>query len=503
VTLAALPKDRIDVNSTTPLIVDLDGSLLRTDSLHESLAAALGRPRVIIGAFWQLARYGKAAMKRHLAAKVTVDANLLPVNQEVVAFLRSERESGRAIYLATGADSSLAEDIAIRFPEFAGTFASDGRINLTSVNKAELLVREFGAQGFDYVGNSAADRAVWHQARAAYLVTPRRESQNLPQWADEIDFAGVIREDAGPAWWIWMKELRVHQSLKNVLLFLPILAAHSFELRTILFLSAGFVSFTLMAWSVYLLNDLLDLRSDRLHERKALRPLASGLIQPMQALVASAMLAIVSVVTALAIGVGFTVVLLLYAALTCSYSFRLKRVPLVDVTVLAMLYMIRILAGAVIATVELSFWFTGVALFLFISLALVKRYTELSRPGTANASGILPGRGYSRSDATVILPLGIGSGMAVLLLMAIYLQSSAVAVLYPSGVFLWLVIPALFYWIGNIWIQAGRGAMHDDPIVFALKNRASLISGGVIAGLFILASTHLAALAERVFSFAG
>lgn len=491
------------MHSITPLVVDLDGSLLRTDSLHESLAAALGHPRVIVGAFWQLARHGRAAVKRYLAAEVTVDASLLPANREVVAFLRSERRNGRVIYLATGADSSLAAEIAIRFPEFAGTFASDGHTNLTSENKAELLVSEFGARGFDYVGNSAADRAVWRQAGLSYLVTPRRVSQNLPRWAGNIEFAGVIREDAGPAWRVWMKELRVHQSLKNILLFLPILAAHSFELRTILLLSAGFVSFTLMAWSVYLLNDLLDLRSDRLHERKALRPLASGLIQPMHALLASASLAIVSAAAALAIGIGFTVVLLLYAALTCSYSFWLKRVPLVDVTVLAMLYMIRILAGAVIAHVELSFWFTGVALFLFISLALVKRYTEISRQGSADVNDMLPGRGYSRSDAAVVLPLGIGSGMAVLLLMAIYLQSSAVTVLYPSGVFLWLVIPALFYWIGNIWIQAGRGAMHDDPIVFALKNRASLISGGIMGVLFILASTHLAALAERLFSLAG
>lgn len=476
------------MTSRTPLVIDLDGSLLRTDTLHELTAASLARPQVLVGGLIRLATKGRAALKRHLTDNTSIDVSLLPINERVLELVRSESSNGRDVYLATGADASIAAAIVERFPEFTGYFASDGETNLTNSNKAALLVERFGEKGFDYVGNSTHDLAVWRAADKSYLVAAGR----TPGWARSIDFTETLHESGRPAWRVWLKELRIHQSLKNILLFLPMLAAHSFQIETIALLIAGFVTFAFMASSVYLLNDLLDLRSDRLHARKSQRPLAAGRILPLHALAVSFLLAVIAIVAAFAIGLDFAIVLITYAVLTCLYSFWLKRVTLVDVTILAMLYMIRILAGAVIANIELSFWFTGVALFLFVSLALVKRYTELTRPMSLGKDEALPGRGYSRVDAAVVLPLGIGTGMAVLLLMAIYLQSDAVAVLYPSGVFLWLVIPALFYWIGNIWIQAGRGEMHDDPIIFALKNPASLVSGAVILLLFVAASTPLA-----------
>lgn len=492
------------MTSARPLIVDLDGTLLRGDSLHESVAAALRTPLLIVRSFAQLVTHGKAALKRSLANGSDLDVNLLPVNKEVLDYVRAQRSSGRSIYLATGADSSVADQIMKRFPEFAGSFSSDGSTNLTSTRKAELLVREFGSQGFDYIGNSIHDVPVWHEAQASYLVTSRAADRPLPVWARDVTFAEVFREPSASPTRVWLRELRVHQSLKNLLLFLPLVAAHSFaDPRPLLLLVAGFISFTLMASSVYLLNDLLDLRADRLHSRKSARPLAAGRILPLHALAVSAILAIFALLGAVAIGLGFTMVLIAYAILTCLYSFWLKRVTLVDVVVLAMLYMIRILAGSVIAGITLSFWFTGVGLFLFISLALVKRYTELSKAVRTDSIHTLHGRGYTPTDSAVILPLGIASGMAALLLLAIYLQSDAVTLLYPSGVFLWLVIPALFYWIANLWIQAGRDNMHDDPIVFALKNPSSLASGGIIAVLFVVASTPLNQFLRSVLSQMG
>lgn len=473
---------------------------MRTDTLHESVAAALTHPRVLAGALLQLARNGRAALKRHLASGVNIDVNLLPVNEEVIALVRSEYANGRRVFLATGADSSIADRVVLRFPEFEGSFASDGTTNLTSERKAQLLVKRFGVKAFDYIGNSTKDRAVWREADRSYLVTSARSG--MPAWATDIEFVAVLRESGKPAWRVWLKELRIHQSLKNLLLFLPLIAAHAFgDTRSLLLVVGGFIAFTFMASSVYLLNDLLDLRSDRLHARKSQRPLAAGRILPLGALAVSAALAVIALVGSAFIGVEFTVVLVLYAILTCLYSFWLKRVTLVDVIVLAMLYMIRILAGAVITNIALSFWFTGVTLFLFISLALVKRFTELSRHIPTADEHRIPGRGYSASDSMVILPLGIGSGMAVLILLAIYLQSDAVATLYPSAAILWLVIPTMFYWIGNIWIQAGRGTIHDDPIIFALRNRASLISAGLVAVLFISASTTIAASAEKAFAW--
>jgi 4-hydroxybenzoate polyprenyltransferase len=471
--------------------------LLRTDSLHESVAVALTRPRVLVKAVGHLAKGGKAALKRHFAIEAPIDVSLLPVNEGVLAFVEEELSTGRPVYLATGADAGVADQVLARFPDLTGVFASDGQTNLTSERKADLLVHKFGAQGFDYIGNSKEDLAVWEQANRAYLAVPRSAAR-LPRWAKNVAFETIISDHSPAPWRVWLRELRIHQSLKNVLLFLPLIASHQFVPLSVLLVLGGFLAFTLMASSVYLLNDLLDLKSDRLHPRKSRRPLAAGRILPMHALVASSLLAVFAIVIALVIGIGFTLVLVLYAVVTSLYSFWLKRIALVDVIILALLYMIRILAGAVIADIELSFWFTGVALFLFISLALVKRYTELAPQSLSHGKGSLPGRGYTLADAAVVLPLGIGTGIAALLLMAIYLQSEAVAVLYPSEAFLWLVIPAMFYWIGNMWIQAGRGAMHDDPIVFALKNPASLVSGLVIAVSLALASTSIIAVLEGV-----
>lgn len=479
----------------TPLIVDLDGSLLRTDTLHEMLAAALTTPRILAGAAVHFVARGRAGLKHYLASHVTLDVDLLPVNTRVLEFVEAQAATGREVYLATGADATIANRVVRRFPFFAGALASDGHRNLTSLAKADLLTAKFGAQGFDYIGNSKHDRAVWNQSERSYLATIGQ----APRWARGIDFAEVLREEGKPTWLLWLKELRVHQSVKSLVMFLPMLAAHDFAVRPLMLLVAGFFTFAAMSSSVYLLNDTLDLRSDRVHAAKVNRPLAAGRILPINALAASVLLTIAALVSAFLIDLGFAIVLVSYALLTLAYSFWLKRITLIDVAVLALLYMIRIVAGAVISNTELSFWFTAVALFLFVSLALVKRYTELTRPNDLEADAHLPGRGYSRADAAVILPLGIGSGMAVLLLMAIYLQSDAVHLLYPSDVLLWLVIPTLFYWIGNIWIEAGRGAVHDDPIIFALKNKASLASAAFMFALFAAASTPLASAARSVY----
>jgi 4-hydroxybenzoate polyprenyltransferase len=491
---------RAEADTRKPLVVDLDGSLLRSDTLHELLAVALTRPRVLFGAVVRLATRGRAALKNYLAANVTLDVETLPANSDIAKFVASERQSGRRVYLATGADFTIANLVRERFTEFDGAFASDGHTNLTGTRKAELLVGEFGANGFDYIGDSRKDVAVWRQSDRSYLVTSRREG-HYPRWSREFSFEGYFGEQSPSPVRNWARELRVHQSLKNLLLFLPLLAAHDLkDFRSIGLLVAGFVSFSLMASAVYLLNDLVDLRSDRLHQRKSLRPIADGRILPMRALTAAVVLALLGLSSAVVIGVNFAIVLGSYAIITCAYSFWLKRIVLIDVTILAMLYMIRILAGAVIAQVPLSFWFTAVSLFLFLSLALVKRYAELSRHSALGVSESLPGRGYRSSDAAVVLPMGIGAGASVIVLLAVYIQSDVVAVLYPSGGILWLVIPAMFYWIGNLWLQAGRGKMHDDPIVFALSNRPSLVAAAIIVVLFGIASTPLQSIIHNMIS---
>lgn len=469
-----------------PLVVDLDGSLLRTDTLQEEVVASLRRPSTLAQATLTLLAHGKASMKRMLATKSRTDAALLPVNDAVLQLVRERAAQGGEVVLATGADESIARQIAARFPEIQDVLASDGTTNLTSHRKAEALVSRFGRAGFDYVGNSRADQAVWDVAADAYLATTAAGT-GVPRWARARAFAGVLGEAAPSGSRRWMKELRIHQSLKNLLLFLPLIASHQFTTPTlILAATAGFVAFSFMASAVYLLNDLLDLDSDRRHQSKRNRPLAAGWIPPVQALVLSAVLAVVAVVIAALLNPRFLVVLLVYAVMTTSYSFWLKRVTLVDVVLLALLYMVRIIAGAVVTGTPLSFWFTGFFLFLFLSLALVKRYSEAHQARAESRS--IAGRGYSGDDVHAVLALGTSAGIAAVLLLATYIHSDAVILLYPAPIVLWLVIPVLFYWVGNLWIKAGRGQMHDDPVIFALRDRASILAAAVLLGIFVIAS---------------
>lgn len=476
-----------------PLIVDVDGTLLATDSLHEYIAAALPHPWLVVAAGFRLLARGRAGFKRFLAERVDLDVDLLPVNEVVVGLIRERSAAGDPVLLATGADSALAAKLLLRFEVLEGYFASDGVTNLTSTRKADRLVAEFGDGGFDYVGNSRADLAVWRRAAGAYLLS---DSSATPSWSRTIAFDSVLHASKPPAWRAWAKELRVHQTLKNLLLFLPLVAAHQLgQPVEILRVLAGFALFSFAAFAVYLVNDILDLRSDRLHPSKSRRPIAAGRISALRGLLASGGFIVVAIVGAAFLDPSFAVVLAGYAVLTCLYSFWLKKIILVDVIILALLYMVRILAGAVLTAVPLSFWFTSVTLFLFISLALAKRYTELRRSAAAEP---VPGRGYSGIDATVVLALGIAVGVSVLLLLASYIQSDAVSALYPSSPVLWLAIPTIFYWIGHLWLQAGRGTMHDDPVIFALRDRSSVISAGVALIIFIIASTHVIDLVQTV-----
>ncbi len=467
-----------------PLVVDLDGSLLRSDSLQEAVAAGLRHPGRLAAASFALARQGKAPMKRVLAAD-GVDLASAPLNSAVREMVEERAAAGGRVILATGADQVLAEQVAVRVPGLHEVLCGDGRLNLTGAAKASLLVERFGDGGFDYVGNSRADIPVWQRAHDSYLATLRPEG--VPPWSRGLSFAGILRDPSPSRWRVWLKAVRVHQSAKNVLIFLPLVAAHEFANPQLLLLAIGaFISFSLMAFSVYLLNDTLDLASDRSHHSKYRRPLAAGWIPPVTALGVGLLLALSSLIIAGFLGAGFLVVLIVYAITTISYSFWLKRVAVVDVVMLALLYMIRIVAGAVVTGIALSFWFTAVTLFLFLSLALVKRYAEAHE--SRERQRAIAGRGYSGDDVHAILALGSAAGIGAVVLAATYIQSDAVAQMYAAPAALWPIIPLAFYWIANLWLKAGRGEMHDDPLVFALKDRSSLLAGALIVLVFIVAS---------------
>ena len=466
-----------------PLVVDLDGTLIHTDMLHESVLRLLrDKPwYVFCIPFWLFK--GKAALKQHLSLLTNFNPASLPYNDELLEWLKHNKSSGRTLVLCTASDLAVARSIADYLNIFDEVMASNGSKNLAGGAKADALEHRFGQDGFDYIGNSTADLTVWQRARRAVMVNAPDVLIRKTQALCDVEKVFPAKTTSIST---WCRVLRVHQWLKNLLLFMPLIAAHQFtNIYTWQSLILAFVSFSLCASTVYIVNDLLDLESDRLHPRKCQRPFASGSVAIWVGVVLAPMLFIISIGLGAYVGGSFLPWLMCYFVLTCSYSLWLKRLILIDCLTLAILYTMRIVAGAAAASLSLSFWLLAFSVFLFISLAFVKRYAELEVQ-LQSGSEIVHGRGYLTSDAPLVQTLGIASGYASVLVLALYLNSEAVLVLYRTPEIVWGAVPIMMFWISWIWLQAHRGNMHDDPVVFALQDKTSLLAGVVfVAVLFI------------------
>jgi 4-hydroxybenzoate polyprenyltransferase len=465
-----------------PLCVDLDGTLTPVDTLHESLLRlARQAPIAMLSLpFWLIA--GKARVKREVAARTNFDASLLPLNSALLEWLRSEHASGRRIVLTTAADSHVAQQVAGRVAVFDEVIASDGVRNLSADAKRAALVERFGEKGFDYVGNERADEFVWRSARKAFVVGTKRQAARAGRIAD---LGGIFAAPAsGPK--VWLKAIRLHQWVKNMLIFLPAILAHQIVAPDVLIHSAGaFVAFGLCASSVYLINDLFDLSSDRHHPRKRNRPFAAGSLSARSGLMVSAALFCAAAMLAIAVGWKFTAVLATYYVLTWAYSLRLKRAASVDVMTLAGLYTIRIIAGSAATSIPLSFWLLAFSVFIFLSLGFVKRYTELDDARLAGNTAA-SGRGYTAADLPLVMTLGVAAGYCTVVVMALYINSTDSQLLYRHNKPLWLICPLLLYWISRVWLLTTRGQMHDDPVVFALRDRLSLVVLGLLSLVVLL-----------------
>jgi 4-hydroxybenzoate polyprenyltransferase len=470
-------------DSAIPLCVDLDGTLTPIDTLHESLLRLARENPIAILSLPLWLRMGKARMKREIAVRTAFDTTVLPLNLELLEWLRSERETGRKVVLVTAADSNIARQVADRVGLFDEVIASDGEKNLSAEAKRAVLVERFGEKRFDYVGNERADEFVWRSARKAFVVGTKRQAAR----ASRITELGRTFASPRSGVKVWLKAMRLHQWVKNTLIFLPAILAHQIAVPDVLLRSVvAFVAFGLCASSVYLINDLFDLNADRHHPRKRNRPFAAGLLPARSGLYVSAALLCCATLLALAVGWKFAAVLAGYYLLTWAYSVRLKRAASVDVMTLAGLYTIRIIAGAAATSIPLSFWLLAFSVFIFLSLGFVKRYTELDdarQAGQMSATG----RGYTAADLPLIMTLGVAAGYCTVVVMALYINSSDSQVLYRHNKPLWLICPLLLYWISRVWLLTTRGQMHDDPVVFALRDRLSLVVLGLL-GLVVLLS---------------
>jgi len=470
-----------------PIVVDLDGTLIKTDMLFESANQFIAENPL---RFWQpfvwLMR-GRPYLKEQLAQRYQFDPASLPYNEEVLAWLRSEAANGTPIYLATASNKAIADAVAEHLKLFTGVFASEGDINLKASRKRDRLIAEFGERQFDYVGNEGDDLAVWEKSKQAHVVSS--SNALLAQVAVLGNQGKLFASQAGGLMSL-VKAMRLHQWVKNLLVFLPLLGAHEVgNIPAFIQACLAFLAFGLCASSVYLLNDLVDIENDRHHARKRARPFASGQLSILTGWLLWPILTISAFILAwLTLPLAFTGVLLVYFAVTLAYSFSLKRYAVLDVLVLAGLYTIRIVAGAVATGIPLSFWLLTFSMFIFLSLAFMKRYSELKLVKNVGQEGKLPGRGYAADDLEAVSTMGIVSGYLSILVLALYIHDGYTAVLYRSPQIIWLACPLMLYWVSRTWLITHRGAMNDDPVMFAIKDRVSHIVAACFLLIFVVAA---------------
>lgn len=465
-----------------PLVVDLDGTLLASDMLVEGFFSLLSEaPLKALGALVAL-RDGKAALKARIAAAAKLTLARMPWNDRLIDLIVAERVRGRRVYLASATDQRLVQAVADHLGLFDGVFASNGVVNLSGDAKAAALCAAFGEGGFDYAGNSRIDLAVWRRARHIVAVdaSPSLIAE-VRRYRADATVLGISR----PHLRSYVQAIRLHQWLKNLLLFVPMLGAHRFDAATVSRCLIAALSFSLCASSVYVMNDLIDLDRDRAHHSKRARPFAAGRIPILHGLVMSPAMLVAAAALAVAVNVRFVGVLAIYYVTTVAYSLLLKRRMMIDVAVLAGLYGLRLLAGGAATYVPLSAWLATFSIFLFTCLAVVKRCTELASRAAAG-SGDPSGRGYQIKDLPVLEGLASASGCVAVLVFELYANSADVAYLYGHPKWLSAICVILIYWVGYVMILTHRGEMKDDPVVFAATDRTSLCCGLLAAAVFFL-----------------
>ncbi|MEM8791663.1 MAG: UbiA family prenyltransferase [Pseudomonadota bacterium] len=468
-----------------PLVVDLDGTLVRTDLLHEGLLRLFASDPTKILSLWGWLSGGKASFKRHVAQSAFPDIESLPFDPEVLRLINAARSEGRQVALVTASDQAYADAVAAHLRLFDEVHGSDGDTNLGGSRKASFLEERFGTGGFDYIGDSSTDLPVWEKARNALIVS---RGHDLPARPVEE----VIRVETAPhSTKSLIRALRPHQWLKNILIALPMCAAFQFDGPTIWAVLVAFICFSLTASGVYIINDLLDLSADRRHPRKCKRPFAAGEVPIDRGVMTAGLLWVAAaLMAALLLPGAFCLVLLIYFVVTAAYSLGLKKKAVLDICTLAALYNLRIIAGAAATSIVISQWLLAFAMFLFLALAAVKRQaemTDLEKTDPTRATG----RPYQVEDLPVIRSIAMSAGYAAVLVMALYINSATAVIIYPLPEALWLICPLLLYWTTRMVMVTHKGRMTDDPIVFTLRDRASWAVGAGISISILVAKIGL------------
>lgn len=465
-----------------PLFVDLDGTLLFNDSVQEVFwRLVFTKPWHAIIAVYILLSKGRAPFKDYIAKHVKLSGIQWPINPDVLKLLNAEKSRGRKIILLTASNEKIAKAIAAPLEIFDKIVGSTSSRNFKGGEKLSWINSNFHAEPFMYAGNSTDDFILWGRAAEAIVVNP---SSYIYEHAQKICKKVRLIQNLPQHFKTWAKLLRVHQYSKNLLLFVPLLLSgqlwHWHLFSTCLL---AWVCFSATASAAYIINDLVDLDSDRAHSTKKNRPLAAGLLNISEAALWVLGLFVVTILGCLHLPFLFSVTLAGYFALTLAYSFYIKRVAILDVFVLSFLYLSRLLAGSVATMVVFSNWLIAFTLFFFLSLAYLKRFIEIERT-TQNAK--IKGRGYFKKDRELVKTSGLSLGFLSVVIFSLYLNANISETIYkhPNG--LWCIAPALLYWINHLWHCAVHNKIHDDPIEFALKDKLSLCLGGFIFIIIML-----------------
>jgi len=468
-----------------PLCIDLDGTLVKIDTFAQSLLQLIQTRPAALFSIARWATQGLAPFKSRVAQEVKLNPAALPFHSDLLLFLKAEREKGRELILTTASDRASANGIAAHLDLFSEVMASDGTTNLKAAHKRDALVERFGRKGFDYVGNASDDLIVWEAAQEKIVVNPCGRVRRAFRGKEVFIF-----EDRPAPWKAWMQALRVHQWTKNLLIFLPMLLAHELTDPVLVGKAVfAFFAFSFAASAIYVFNDLLDIHADQHHPRKRMRPFAAGQLSLFGAVGVAPLLVLSALVLASLLSAEFVGVLLLYFLITTLYSWRLKQMVLLDVMILAGFYTLRILAGTAAYHVETSPWLIAFSIFIFFSLAMVKRSAELREAVQKNAGELgVRGRGYCAVDLPVLIGFGAGSGCVSVLVLALYINSEKVMQFYKNPAALWLLCPLLLYWIARAWLLTARGELSDDPLDFAARDPLTWGMGALSLAILIFGS---------------
>ncbi|MCE9642929.1 MAG: UbiA family prenyltransferase [Candidatus Andersenbacteria bacterium] len=471
--------------NNVPLCVDLDGTLVRTNTLLETTLITLKKnPFFLISLVKGLPR-GKAFVKRLIGKQFSTDPATLPYNTEFLDWIRQERANGRTLILATASDELIAKKIADYLGIFSAIIASTPEKSVTADGKALVLCAMYGSSNFSYAGNSHSDLSVWNCSNNAILVdAPNNITSQIKK---EVHIEKEFTTHTAPKLKVIAKTMRIHQWVKNTLLFIPALAAHElFQTHTAIQAIVGFLSFSLLASAVYIFNDITDIPSDRAHATKKFRPIASGAIAIKQALALGVICSVASIaLSLLALPISFLLILAIYLGINICYSLFAKKIAYLDIIILASLYVLRVFAGSFATGIATSKWLFVWTLFFFLSLAIMKRVIELLKHTKEEK---LHGRGYHKADRLILEYAGIASASISVIILALYIHSPSIFVLYTSPALLWGMVGVVMLWLGRIWTLALQGELPDDPVLFAATDPISYGAICVIIATMLLAS---------------